>query len=207
MSRLKTYYTVDEIRDNLYTTGSQLMLEDGTEYKGSYHSYSTGEVYTETKYIPNVSKKLIKFQKQDTTNYIYKKLKPNIKVKFKTPTAYVTKISSQDITAGVVIRYFIQNINNKTIIEIDSKQFDFWKTNTIDKTIHNAVRISWYISGNKQDIIDNGVLKLGVITKNINQINSVKSRVPGISKILTDPLQYYTDTDFIAPVDINGLDS
>lgn len=207
MSRLKTYYTIDEIRDNLYTTGSQLMLEDGTEYKGSYHSYSTGEVYTETKYIPNVSKKLIKFQKQDTTNYIYKKLKPNIKVKFKTPTAYVTKISSQDITAGVVIRYFIQNINNKTIIEIDSKQFDFWKTNTIDKTIHNAVRISWYISGNKQDIIDNGVLKLGVITKNINQINSVKSRIPGISKILTDPLQYYTDTDFIAPVDINGLDS
>ena len=31
--------------------------------------------------------------------------------------------------------------------------------------------------------------------------------MPGISSKLSNPLEYYTDVDFITPTDINGLDS
>jgi hypothetical protein len=44
--RLKLYYTTDEITNNLYTSGMQYMLQDNTEYRGLYHTYLTGEVYT-----------------------------------------------------------------------------------------------------------------------------------------------------------------
>ena len=207
MTRLKTYYTVDEIQTDLYTTGSQWMTTNGVEYKGSYHTYTTGEAYTQANYEPLVSKKLVRFEKQDTSNYVYKQLKPDVKVKFKNPLATTVKINSANISAGVVIRYFLQKINDGSIIEIDSNQFDYWKTNTIDKTIYNAIQILWYITGNKQDTTRNGITEEGVITKNTNQLASAKSRMPGIETILNNPLQYYTDIDFIAPVDINGLDS
>ncbi len=74
MSRLKIYYTIDEIHNNLYTSGSEWMLEDNTEFKGLYHRYNTGEVYTEKMYIEGLSNKLIQFKQQDKTNIIYKKL-------------------------------------------------------------------------------------------------------------------------------------
>ena len=39
--RNKVYYLNDEITTNLYTTGSEWMLETNTNYIGQYHSYIT----------------------------------------------------------------------------------------------------------------------------------------------------------------------
>jgi hypothetical protein len=207
MSRLKIYYTVDEIRENLHTSGSEWMLEDNTEFKGLYHKYLTGEVFTGATYIEGTSKKLIKFEKPDTTNYIYKQLKPNININFKTPNVATVNITEQDIKIGFIRRYFIKKINNDKIIEIDLKQFDNWKSGLIDKNMYSAIRVLWYISGEKQDVISSNNKNLGVVSKNIQQIRIANKTLTGIDKLLTDPLQYYTDIDFIAPVDINGLDS
>ena len=63
------------------------------------------------------------------------------------------------------------------------------------------------ITGSKPDYIVNNIKKSGVISKNIKQTRIANKTLLGISDILTDPLQYYTDTDFIKPTDINGLDS
>ena len=46
MNRIKLYYDSTEITNNLYTTGSELMTELGTNYIGLYHLYNTGETYT-----------------------------------------------------------------------------------------------------------------------------------------------------------------
>ena len=63
MSRLKSYYTIDEVNLNLYTTGSQYMLMDSTEYIGLYHEYiTTKEVYTLSVWNANKSKKLIPYK-------------------------------------------------------------------------------------------------------------------------------------------------
>ncbi len=56
MARLKTFYTADEITNNLYTSGSEYMTEDNVEYVGSYHSYATGERYTNQTLKVTVSK-------------------------------------------------------------------------------------------------------------------------------------------------------
>ena len=59
MPRLKTYYTESEITKNLYTTGKQWMFENFKEYIGSFHIYTTGEVYSEAEYNTTLSKRLI----------------------------------------------------------------------------------------------------------------------------------------------------
>jgi len=43
----------------------------------------------------------------------------------------------------------------------------------------------------------------GVIELNTKEIQRMEQTLPGISKKLTNPLQYYTDTDFVVPRDIN----
>ncbi len=207
MSRLKIYYNKSEIQTNLYTSGSIWMLEDTTEYIGLYHKYTTGEVYTQSDFIPGKSKKLIELQQTNSDNYIYKKLKPNLNIKFKTPVPYTVVINTISIESGVIPRYFLKKNNSKTIIEIDIKQYDDWKINLIDKTIYTAIRIFWNITGDKYDSVKNGIISKGVISKNSKRIRHAQIKLPGIENILTDPLQYYTDSDFIAPTDINGLDS
>ena len=77
--RDKIYYLNDEINAGLFTTGSEWMLEDLTEYKGSYHSYITGEVYTEASWNPITSKPLLKFKLNEPNTVEYNTLKPNIK--------------------------------------------------------------------------------------------------------------------------------
>ena len=45
----------------------------------------------------------------------------------------------------------------------------------------------------------------GVITKNTQQIKAAAQTIPELTTILSNPLEFYSDTDYIAPVDINGL--
>ena len=85
MSRLKSFYTADEITNNLYTSGSEYMTEDTVEYVGAYHSYATGERYTNQVWNNKISKQLLPYVKYDTTNEQYKQLKPNIDVRYETP--------------------------------------------------------------------------------------------------------------------------
>jgi len=60
-TRKKIYYPEGQIQKGLYTEGREWMLEDGTEYIGDYHKYITGEVFTKSSFIKNVSQLLIPF--------------------------------------------------------------------------------------------------------------------------------------------------
>jgi len=206
MSRQKSYYSADEITNNLYASKNQLMYTDGTEYIGLYHQYSTGEIYSQSTWNPIISKKLINYEVTTTSSYKYKELN-NINVKFVYPIAKTPLITTSAIRQGNIVRYFVQKINTKVITEIDRQQFDDWKSAILDNIIYKAAKIIWYITGEKSDSINGNIKNQGVKTKNIKQINTINKKLPGISDILTDPLQYYTDTDFIKPTDINGLDS
>jgi len=207
MSREKTYYSADEVLNNLYASDKQLMYTDGTMYIGLYHKYSTGEIYTEAKWNSNKSKKLIKYEVFNKNKQTYKQLKSDLNLKFKTPKSAVPKILKTNIQSGILIRYFLQKRNSKNIIEIDSKQFNDWKLNLIDNVLYDCVKILWHISGPKTDSIIDNVKSIGVISKNLQQLDFAKTKLSGITKLLSNPLQYYTDTDFIKPTDINGLDS
>ena len=112
MARLKSFYTVDEITNNLYTSGSEFMTEDKTEYVGLYHAYATGERYTNATWNSNTSKRLVPFVQFDSTSEQYRLLKPNINVRYEIPNASSTIITKMDINNGYVTRYFMQIITS-----------------------------------------------------------------------------------------------
>ena len=204
MARLKLYYPADEITNDLYTYGSELMTEDAVEYIGPFHRYITGEVYTGSTWNAKTSKKLIAFVQQNVTT-IYNTLKPDIQLKYVTPIRIVPKIKSSDITAGLIQRYFIRKQNESIVFEIDASQYINWTNNVIDNKIYTAVQLEWFITGNQRDSRPGNVIQPGVVTKNIQQIRVASQTIPELTTILSNLLEFYTDTDYIAPIDINGL--
>jgi len=204
MSRLKLYYPIEEITNNLYTYGSELMTEDSIEYIGPFHRYITGEIYTGSTWNSKTSKKLIPFKQKNATT-IYNTLKPDIKVKHVAPKRVSIQITSADISTGSIQRYFIRKQNESVAFEIDANQFAKWGNNQIDNKIYTAIRLEWVITGNTQDTKNGNVVIPGVVTKNTKQVKVAAQTIPELTTILSNPLEFYTDTDYIKPVDINGL--
>ena len=89
------------------------------------------------------------------------------------------------------------------IIEIDESQFALWQSKQIDPAMYTAPKMQWYISGPIDDTRTALVLHRGVRTKNLDQIAAAEATITGISKVLTDPLQYYSDITYLVPKDIN----
>jgi hypothetical protein len=201
--RLKLYYTADEITSNLYTSGSQFMTEDNVEYRGTYHSYITGEVYTGSTWNAKTSKKLITFRDTSGKNAEYQQLKPTSLV-FDKPNPTLVSITQQQINNKMVDRYFLKKVNETSIIEVDIAQYQKWISKQIDSVVYLGISIPWTIAGEIEDTIINGTLIKGVRTKNNLQIQYANSKLPGISDYLTNPLQYYLDTTFVIPQDINA---
>ena len=208
-TRKKIYYTIDEITNNLFTTGRQWMTTNEKEYVGAYHRYLTGEIFTESKWNPKLSKPLIPYREKNANPNakLYKKLKPGIKTKYRTPNSFTPNINNNNISSGFIIRYFFKKYDAENILETDQKTYNQIQTNIADKKLYATSVINWKISGNKEDAFQSGAIVPGVISINSKQVKVAEATIPGISKLLSNPLQYYTDTDFITPTDINGLDS
>lgn len=201
--RQKAFYTKDEITTNLYTTGKEWMTEDAVEYKGLYHTYATGETYTEGSWTPGKSVKLMSYEYIDPDALAYKKL-TNIEVKFDSIKPSTVTITEQNREDGYVTRYFIKKINETNIMEIDKTQYDAWIAKKIDNNVYVAVDIVWKITGNQKSELIRGVQHPGVAEINLANISRANQIVPGISSKLTNLLQYYSDTDITVPRDING---
>ena len=210
MGRIKLYYPLDEITSNLYTSGKQWMTTDDVEYIGLYHTYTTGEVYTEASWDSKLSKQLIVYKEklpETEKNVVYQKLMSSLNLKFLTPKSIPIQLRKTDIYAGSIRRYFIKKYNEQSIIEIDSLQYEQWQNNIIDTKMYNAVNLIWYINGNINDVYINGVLVEGVSTKNKKQVILAAAKMPELQLFLTNYTEYYSDNTFIIPADINGLDS
>jgi hypothetical protein len=67
--------------------------------------------------------------------------------------------------------------------------------------------LKWQITGPLTTETKNGATVLSVAAQNIQTIQTAQLTMPEISALLQNPTQYYTDIDFVAPKDINGLDS
>jgi hypothetical protein len=193
----------DEIITNLYTSGGEFETEDGKEYRGMYHRYLTNEIYTESNWDPRLSKKLKPLIRKINKDTPYADLKRNLKTNFLQPTPALINVSQADRKVGYVSRYFLKKINESLFIEIDALQFKAWQNGRIDPNSYFGVEIRWYVSGLVNDEKQGVVLIKGVYTKNTEQIAYAERFLPGISSILTDPLQYYADDTFIIPPDIN----
>ena len=193
----------DEIITNLYTSGGEFETEDGNEYRGMYHRYLTNEIYTEANWDPRISKKLKPLIRKVNKDTPYSELKRNLKTSFLQPNPIVVSITQSDIKTGYISRYFVKKLNELLFVEIDELQFKAWQNGRIDPNSYFGVQIRWYISGPVNDETQGVVTIKGVRTKNTEQIAYAQRFIPGISNVLTDPLQYYSDNTFKIPVDIN----
>jgi|694.fasta_scaffold121892_2 hypothetical protein len=204
--RRRLHYTPNQITNNLYTTGSQWMLENETEYVGPYHTYTTGEVFTQTEWNAQTSKQLFPIVLENPATKQYKTLK-TIQTAFQSPIKVFPTITVSDRTAGFITRYFLKKYNQPELIEIDSAQYTEWQSNKIDRNLYIGTSLKWQITGPLTTETKNGATVLSVAAQNIQTIQTAQLTMPEISALLQNPTQYYTDIDFVAPKDINGLDS
>ena len=71
-------------------------------------------------------------------------------------------------------------------LEVSSSTWRLWQTNNIDRNLYAGVEVQWYITGNTQDMVEQGVSKPGVVSKNKKQIAAAEFELPGISQKLTN---------------------
>ena len=204
--RIKSYYSANEIVNNLYTTGQELMTTDNVEYVGLYHKYTTGEIYSQPTWDKNKSVKLIKYKEQPESVIEYNKIS-DIEIDYKSFNTYNVAITKENINKGYVDRFIIKRANDNVFYEVNSDTYDMYTNEDIDPVLYLAVKFKWYITGNINDVRQGNISIPGVPSNNYKELQTAEKTVPGITSYLTDTLQYYVDNDNVTPKDINGLDS
>ena len=202
MNRQKLQYTPKEITTDLYTFGLEWMTTNFKEYKGLYHTYTTGEVYTHPVWHNTKSIQLIPYADTTTLEYQYKQLKPKIKTKYKTVYPFNIIIDIADIKKTWITRYFVQRQTDHVIIEINLDQLNDINSNLIDPNLYKSIKLNWFIAGPLQDS-GTAIKTRGVLTKNKLAVNDAEKTMPLIRNRLSNFSEFYNDTDFKVPNDIN----
>ena len=193
--RLRSYYNDSEILANQYTFGQEWQLEDGNEYIGLYHMYiPTGEIYTMGKWSPRDSKKLVKYINLPESVKQYKKIKPDVVTKYDSVSNQMIQVTNDDYAIGYITRYFIKKYNENYISEINKIQYANWGAKKIDPNLYTAISITWYITGEINDVKTSISTIPGVFNKNKKEVLLAELTIPGITKLITNYLQYYQDT-------------
>ena len=93
-----------------------------------------------------------------------------------------------DYETGFIYRYFVKKINDKTIYEISKENYV-----DVSPNIYAKISIEWKLTGKKYNVFQNKIkIYDGVYDHNIAQINKYKQYLPGLEKILRNPLEFWT---------------
>ena len=163
-----------KIRDSLYTEGLEYMYADTLEeYKGMYHIYPNGAVYTEVNYRPDTSKPLIEYVPQvapitnldedgndigteSFNNSLYYKLTEKRFNNHYQPPYYFPEPTEKDYDKGSMERYFALRINdNADLIEISPDEFERKNNENkpgIDEELYKFLKLQWTIDGPIDDV-------------------------------------------------------
>ena len=202
MSRIKLKYNESEIQNNLYTFGAEWQTADKQEYKGLYHRYTvTQETYTGATWNESTSQPLYVLVQEPESVATYNDIRKQSKPNYNSIRSTQPIITAQDIANKFITRYFLKKVNEPAYFEISQKQYVNYN-NELDTNLYAAASCKWYIAGETETVYQ-PIYKPGVVELNTNAITQLQTTLPGISQILTNPLQYYTDTDFVVPRDIN----
>lgn len=97
-----------------------------------------------------------------------------------TPHNNRPKITQTDINNGYVTRYFVRNISTKVVTEIDKKQYEAYKNNSL----YERLELPWIISGFANNIIStDGQIIYGAKHKNAVTICFYERRMPGLTRL------------------------
>ena len=164
--RKRIYYTKAQVREGLVTDGGEWMFTDNTEYIGQYHTYTTGEVFSEATFVDGKSRILIPYvdvqninqQNEigiDTAkNFEYDNIKTlNVK-KSIIPNPNQIQPTDKDIKRGWMERYFAKKVNDDIILELTKEDFDNVGTeNGLDSILWEKFKLRWRITGPIDEIL------------------------------------------------------
>jgi hypothetical protein len=210
--RKKLYYSDSQIQKNLYTQGKEWMtIDDWVEYRGYYHRYITGEIFTGPDWNAKTSKKLIPYKSRskmffeyiDTKNYMtYNGEKKEIigssvfnASRYKAPRPVKRKPTDDEILSGVMTRYFVYKRNepNRLFFEINKGQHDLHSINNVgmDQSLYGTINFNWKLDGPEYDIFENGLLvNPGVFDTNKRIVLRHSKKFPKLAEVVTDFFEY-----------------
>ena len=172
MSRRKVYYPEGQIQKGLYTNGKEWMLEDGTEYIGDYHKYITGEVYTKSNFVKNVSEKLIPYvnlsEYDNRVRFEYDELVSDEILPFVAAKYKKTQPTQKDYDAGYYFRYFVKRHFDQIITEVNRDTF-----NELQDEHYAKLELAWKLRDNAPDV-------------NLLQVRTAEKDIKGISNYITN---------------------
>jgi len=185
--RKKIYYPKGQILGGRFTAGKEWMLEDGTEFKGAYHTYTTNEVFTESSYVRGRSKKLIPYvnmsEEANKKKFEYDGLVAQTPKKF-TFANYSKQIPTQlDYDRGYFYRYFVKRRTSDYISEVNLENYGKADTEHFIK-----VKLAWKIAGPLNDTSN----ERGVIDTNrriLIETENTMSKISEYVKNLTEWLK------------------
>ena len=98
--------------------------------------------------------------------------------------------TERDYTQGFFVRYFIQDLRDGKIVEVDQDTFTQERT---ERKIHRRTyQLNWLIRGKIEDyVFENGYSYPGIRSQNQELINQGEKSLPGIgSQVLINPIQF-----------------
>lgn len=198
------YISNSQIIETGYTQGYEFSLSYSQEvYKGYYHKDNQGRYWTEKEHTSS-SILLIKLtppSKDITLNTVAKDNKitfPFSKLYNKDLTTPLLKSdfilpTDLDYKNGYFVRYIAQLKNSLQdyIIELNYDSYNKFINNKNLSIQYTTSVLLWQLTGPVNDIYNNNIrIKSGVKDTNLRSIQEAEKIIKGLSKFLSDPLQY-----------------
>lgn len=183
--RRKIYYPKGQIQTGLYTQGGEWMFENGVEYVGDYHTYSTGEVFTKSSYVKNVSEKLIPFIdlsiSDNKKKFQYDSIAKSIPQNFYFPIYRKVLPTEDNYIQGYFFRYFVKKYHSPYVTEVNKDTYSATQVEHFAKA-----EIPWKLIGTLNDSQKGP----GVADTNRRIISGVNTLIDGIVNYVTDFSEY-----------------
>ena len=202
--RLKLYYPEYQIVKDKFTRGGELMDSTGNEYVGYYHSYTTGEVFSQSQYDEEKSIKLYPLRKDIQTPYKKNQIKKNSyesflksdlnMTKYFQPSYQISKPTTKDFEIGYYERYFaVKRNDDSVIIEISKAEYSrYGAVAGINNILYIVDTLRWVLTGPEIDTKTNSgtIISYGVVSSNLRTLDQLSRKYPNIKNIFPNPEQF-----------------
>ena len=203
--RSRIYYSKAQIKNGLVTEGEEWMTIDNVEYIGQYHTYVTGEVFTQPTFVDGKSRKLIPFidlSKIGETDDIGMDVAKNFEYDTITkldvldtliPNPGIEEITEKDLTNGFFERYFGYKYDGRCL-ELNKENYDkIGSDEGLTDVQWTKVKLKWKIKGPVRDVRDSDgkMIEAGVFDTNKRTVFLISEDFPTFKNKLLDYLEFY----------------